>query len=220
MGPGHVFLINSKLSAGCWCYLHGVVLARTPTSSPLQKKEGALLPHAARGEQVQARYGGWSLSVLHRIPGRESAVSEINTSLAVVFQRNCTGSSARQRARAANREQKHHGKSCSLHCGVKFTLLLFLSQEDWAILRIFLRGFTIRKLLKTKLYFLWRGPCLQGLEAQHQHQDWGTTLCDHSPLGNTACMQSLILQTCNSHVQYSASPSRGANLHFVWVFII
>lgn len=50
--------------------------------------------------------------------------------------------------------------------------------------------------------------------------DWGTSLCDHSPLGNTACMQSLILQTCNSHVQYSASPSSGAKPYFVRAFMI
>lgn len=38
MGAGHIFLINSKLSAARGCYLHGVVLARTLTSPPLQNE--------------------------------------------------------------------------------------------------------------------------------------------------------------------------------------
>lgn len=40
MGLGHIFLINSKLSAACWCCLHGVVLARTLTSSAKGRKAG------------------------------------------------------------------------------------------------------------------------------------------------------------------------------------
>lgn len=154
MGSGHIFLINSKLSAACWCYLHGVVLARTPTSSPLQN-EGKE-PHCPRQPQAGGgrtyrpgtEAGPWT--VLHRISGRESAQA-----LLLSF-RETPGSSTRQKARAANGEQKHHGKSCSLPCRVRFTGLLFLSQEDWTILCISLCGFTIRKLmqLKTKLYFL------------------------------------------------------------------
>lgn len=117
--------------------------------------------------------------------------------------RETTGSSTRQKARAANGEQKHHGRSCSLHCRVKFTVLLFLSQGNWAILHISLCGFTTRKLmqLKTKLYFLQWGPWLQGHEAQHQHQDWGTTLCDHSPSGAACRAWSCKLATaaCSTH---------------------
>lgn len=54
----------------------------------------------------------------------------------LLFQRNCIGSSTRQKAGAANGELKHRGKSWSLHCRVRFTVLLFLPQEDWDILHM------------------------------------------------------------------------------------
>lgn len=170
MEPGHVFPINSKLSAACWCCLHEVVLTRPLTSPPLQNegKEPCFPtqhPHS-QGSGYRPGMEADPSAVLREIPGRESALSEISTGLAVVFQRNCTGSSTRQKAHAANGEQKHHGKSCSLHCRERFTILLLLSQEDWAIQRISSCGFTIRKLmqLKTKLHFLLgQVPDLKGM---------------------------------------------------------
>lgn len=134
MGPGHIFLINSKLYAACWCYLHEVLLARPLTSPPLQNegKESPVAPGSPR-QAGGARTGQVRRLVLALCYAESRAGNRLFLKLAqalLLSFRETTVSSTRQKARAANGEQKHHGKSCSLHCRVRFTILLFLSQKD------------------------------------------------------------------------------------------
>ena len=193
-----------------------MVHGRALPSSPLQSagSEPRSPCAAANLSGSLQRWGPVLAAVLCPRHGGESAPSGINWSLAVIFQRNWTGSSTAQKVRVAIRKQKPRGTSCSSHWRERFAVLLcLLLRISWDIRIILLRGFTIRELvqLKTNLYFQ-----LDGVPDRSRTKTPVSTLgaCG-TPLlsdGSLHRNRSLLLLLEPANLQYFAFPSRGAKV--------